>query len=63
MCERRQLTAIEILPDSLIDARVTALHIEQCADDIDVEIFVGELRRGDDVVGEFQDKARKFVLV
>ncbi len=50
MGERRELAAIEILAHALIDAWVAALQVKQRADDIDVEVFVGELGRGDDVV-------------
>ena len=49
-----QLAAIEILPHALVDARVGALQIEQRAHDVDVEALPGELRRGDDVVGQRQ---------
>ena len=42
------------MPHALVDARVGALQIEERAHDVDVEALPGELRRGDDAVGECQ---------
>ena len=49
-----QLVAIQILAHALIDARIGALQIEQGANDVDVQVLVGELGRRHDLVGDAQ---------
>ena len=63
MCDRRQLPAVQILADTLIDARIVALQVKQRPDDIDVEFARLKFVAGDDLVGEPQDEPRQLFVI
>ena len=55
--------AVQILADTLIDARIVALQVKQRPHDIDVEFARLKLFAGDDLVGEAQDEPRQLLVV
>ena len=63
MRDRRQLAAVQVLADTLVDARIAALQIKQGAHDIDVEFARLEFVAGDDLVGEAQDEPRQLFVI
>ena len=63
VCQRRELPAMQVLADTLIDARIAALQVKQRTHDVDVHFLRLELIARDDVVGESQDEARQTQLV
>ena len=55
--------AVQILADTLIDARIVALQVKQRPHDIDVEFARLELFAGDDLVGEAQDEPCQLLVI
>jgi hypothetical protein len=49
-----QLLSVKVLPHALVDARVGALHVEERAHHVHVEVLAGEPRRRHDLVGDIE---------
>jgi hypothetical protein len=45
---------VQVLADALVDARIAALQVEHGAHDVDVEVLLGVLGAGDDIVGNLE---------